>query len=202
MTRWQPDARGRLQQAALSLYGERGYDDTTVAEIAERAGLTKRTFFRYFADKREVLFGGDEIPTLAERLMADAPPSLDPVTLIVEGLQNVADARFEPQREEIRAQQAIIRSDEGLRERDLHKRAAISDAVRTGFVRRGLPRAQAALLAELSLALLYVSMDEWLDQDGDRPLSEIIPETLATLRATVAVQNIPALRRQPSPNTG
>ena len=202
MSRWQPGAQQRLKRAALELFAEQGFAATTVPEITARAGLTTRTFFRHFADKREGLFGGDEIPTLAERLMADAPPSLDPVTLIVEGLQNVADARFEPQREEIRAQQAIIRSDEGLRERDLHKRAAISDAVRTGFVRRGLPRAQAALLAELSLALLYVSMDEWLDQDGDRPLSEIIPETLATLRATVAVQNMPALRRQPSPNTG
>ena len=58
MARWQPDARGRLQEAALTLYGERGFDDTTVAEIAERAGLTKRTFFRHFADKREVLFSG------------------------------------------------------------------------------------------------------------------------------------------------
>jgi len=61
MGRWQPDARARLQESALALYGERGYEETTVAEIAERAGLTKRTFFRYFADKREVLFWGSEL---------------------------------------------------------------------------------------------------------------------------------------------
>ena len=58
MARWEPDSRGRLEQAALELYGERGFEQTTVAEIAERAGLTERTFFRHFADKREVLFGG------------------------------------------------------------------------------------------------------------------------------------------------
>src|ERR1700759_3918689 len=119
MGRWRPDAREGLRQAALELSAEQGFAATTVPEITARAGLTTRTFFRHFADKREVLFGGDEIPTLAQRLMAHAPPSLARVTLIVEALQNVADARFEPQREEIRAQQAIIRSDEGLRERDL-----------------------------------------------------------------------------------
>jgi hypothetical protein len=58
MTRWEPNARGRLEQAALALYGERGFENTTVAEIAARAGLTERTFFRHFADKREVLFAG------------------------------------------------------------------------------------------------------------------------------------------------
>src|ERR1700744_3611774 len=181
MSRWQPGAQQRLKRAALELFAEQGFAATTVPEITARAGLTTRTVFRHFADKREVLFGGDEIPTLAEGLMAGAPPSLAPVTGVVEALQNVAEPGFEPQREEIRAQQAIIRSDEGLRERDLHKRAAISDAVRTGFVRRGLPRAQAALLAELSLGLLYVSMDEWLGQDSDRSLSQIIPPNPATL---------------------
>jgi AcrR family transcriptional regulator len=189
MSRWQPDAQERLKRAALELFAEQGFAATTVPEITARAGLTTRTFFRHFADKREVLFGGEEIPVLAERLMTEAPPSLDPVTLIVEGLKNVADTRFEPRREEIRAQRAIIRSDEGLRERELHKRAVISDAIRTGFVRRGLPRAQAALLAELGTALLSVALDEWLDQDGDRRLSEIIPGTLATLRAVLGNQN-------------
>jgi AcrR family transcriptional regulator len=60
MSRWEPDARGRLGQAAIELYVERGFDDTTVADIAERAGLTERTFFRHFADKREVLFAGQD----------------------------------------------------------------------------------------------------------------------------------------------
>ncbi|MER7370487.1 helix-turn-helix domain-containing protein, partial [Nonomuraea wenchangensis] len=79
MGRWEPNARGRLEEAALELYGERGYEQTTVAEIARRAGLTERTFFRHFADKREVLFGGGTL--LEERLtaaVAAAPDSAGP----------------------------------------------------------------------------------------------------------------------------
>ena len=76
MTRWEPDARGRLEQAALELYGERGFEQTTVAEIAKRAGLTERTFFRHFADKREVLFGGaGALQELLVSTVASAPDS-------------------------------------------------------------------------------------------------------------------------------
>jgi AcrR family transcriptional regulator len=191
VSRWQPDARQRLERAALELFAEQGFAATTVPQITARAGLTTRTFFRHFADKREVIFGGDEIPELAARLVADAPQWLDPVTMIIEGLKIVAETRFEGRREEIRQLRAIIRSDEGLRERDLRKRAAVCDAVRPAFVRRGLPDAAATLLAEMSMALLYVAIDEWLDQDGDRRLAEIIPGTLTLLRATLAVPASP-----------
>src|SRR4030081_1022970 len=84
MSRWEPDARGRLERAAMELYGERGFEQTTVAEIAERAGLTERTFFRYFADKREVLFWG--ATSLQEFLVSkldEAPPSLAPMTAVI-----------------------------------------------------------------------------------------------------------------------
>ena len=82
MGRWEPDARGRLMQAALELYGERGFEQTTVAEIAQRAGLTERTFFRHFADKREVLFSG-EVDDLVLSALADARPSAAPIDAIV-----------------------------------------------------------------------------------------------------------------------
>src|SRR5208283_698090 len=87
MGRWQPDSRGRLQEAALALYSERGFDQTTAAQIAERAGLTERTFFRHFADKREVLFGG--APYLEEQIVAgvaDAPASAGPLEAVGLGL--------------------------------------------------------------------------------------------------------------------
>src|SRR5580700_4321965 len=88
MGRWQPDARARLQAAALALYGERGYEETTVAEIAERAGLTKRTFFRYFADKREVLFfGAVELEELIVAGVGAAPPSATPLEAVGAGLE-------------------------------------------------------------------------------------------------------------------
>src|ERR1700676_1213721 len=80
MVRWKPGARGRLEQAAMELYSERGFDQTTVAEIAERAGLTERTFFRYFADKREVLFWGKgALMELVTKPIADAPDSASPI---------------------------------------------------------------------------------------------------------------------------
>jgi AcrR family transcriptional regulator len=184
--RWQPDARERLERAAIELFAQQGFAATTVPQITARAGLTTRTFFRHFADKREVLFGGDEIPALAARLMAQAPLTLDPMTLIVGGLKTVAETRFEGRREEIRERRDIIRSDPGLRERDLRKRAALAEAIRAGFIDRGVGTAAAALLAELTVTVLYVALDEWLDSGGDRTLFEIITETFGSLQAALA----------------
>jgi AcrR family transcriptional regulator len=183
--RWQPDARERLERAAIELFAQQGFAATTVPQITARAGLTTRTFFRHFADKREVLFGGDEIPALAARLMAEAPPTLDPMTLIVDGLKTVAETRFEGRREEIRERRDIIRSDPGLRERDLRKRAALAEAIRAGFIDRGLGTAAAALLAEVTVTVLYVALDEWLDSGADRTLFEIITETFGLLQAAL-----------------
>jgi AcrR family transcriptional regulator len=185
--RWQPDARERLERAAIELFTQQGFAATTVPQITARAGLTTRTFFRHFADKREVLFGGDEIPAFASRLMAEAPPSLDPVTLIVGGLKTVAETRFEGRREEIRERRDIIRSDQGLRERDLRKRADLSEAIKAGFIDRGVGTAAAALVAELTVTVLYLAIDEWLDSGGDRTLFEKITETFGSLQAALAL---------------
>jgi len=186
VSRWQPDAADRLKRAAVELFAEQGFAATTVPEITARAGLTTRTFFRHFADKREVLFGGPEIPALAARMIAEAPASLDPATLVFGGLQTVAETRFEGHREELRALRAIIRSDAGLRERDQRKRADLSEAIRAGFVGRGVPATTAALLGEVTVTMLYVALDEWLDVDDDRTLFEVIMATLGTLQATLA----------------
>jgi AcrR family transcriptional regulator len=186
VSRWQPDARQRLEQAAIELFTEQGFAATTVPEITARAGLTTRTFFRHFADKREVLFGGDEIPDFAARLLADAPAHLDPATLIIDGLKIVAETRFEGRREDLRERRDIIRSDEGLLERDLRKRAALSQAIRDGFISRGVGTTAAALLAETSVTVLQVSLEEWLDQDGDRALFDVILETVTSLQTAVA----------------
>src|SRR5215469_2693113 len=88
MSRWQPNAPGRLEQAALELYLERGFDQTTVAEIAERAGLTERTFFRYFADKREMLFWGqDRLRGRCVSTSAAAPDSAAPIDMVAAALE-------------------------------------------------------------------------------------------------------------------
>src|SRR5271156_3758669 len=88
MGRWEPDARGRLMKAAFELYGERGFDNTTVAEIAARAGLTERTFFRYFADKREVLFSGAGLlQELLVNSVANAPVYAAPIDAVAGALE-------------------------------------------------------------------------------------------------------------------
>src|SRR3954464_3685199 len=108
MGRWQPDAHGRLQEAALELYGERGFDQTTVVEIAERAGLTKRTFFRYFTDKREVLFwGADALEELIVTAVAAAPESTTPLEAVAKALDTAAEM-FEERREGSMRRQLII----------------------------------------------------------------------------------------------
>ncbi|XVU26995.1 TetR/AcrR family transcriptional regulator [Actinoplanes sp. CA-054009] len=186
MSRWRPGARERLEEAAVELFVEQGFAATTVPQITARAGLTTRTFFRHFADKREVLFGGDEIPAMATRMIADAPPSDAPMTVILEGLRAVTAARFEDRRDELRVRREIVRSDPGLRERDLRKRDSLRTAISAGFEARGVTPLQSALLAETAVMLLFVSFDEWLDQSGDRTLIAIIEDALTSLRQAIA----------------
>src|SRR4051794_13163473 len=119
MGRWEPDARGRLERAALELYRERGFEQTTVAEIAKRAGLTERTYFRHFADKREVLFAG--AGTMRELLVstvAEAPDDLAPIEAAVAGVE-AAGAVIQERRELARQRQAIIAANAELQEREL-----------------------------------------------------------------------------------
>src|SRR5271155_4577260 len=100
MGRWQPDSRRRLQEAALALYSEQGFDQTTAAQIAAQAGVTERTFFRHFADKREVLFGGSAL--LQERIVAGvagAPPGDGPLDAVARGLDAAATMLGESRRD-------------------------------------------------------------------------------------------------------
>ncbi len=187
MSRWQPNARERLERAALELFAEQGFAATTVPQIAARAGLTTRTFFRHFADKREVLFAREgEFPALAARLVADAPAALGPLALIARGLETVAATRFEGQRAYLRARRAVIRADEGLQERELRKLAALAEAVGGGFRARGTDELTATLAAQVAVTVLGVALDRWLDQDGERPLAELVRDTLRALRAVAA----------------
>jgi AcrR family transcriptional regulator len=187
VSRWQPDARERLERAAIELFATQGFAATTVPQITARAGLTTRTFFRHFADKREVLFGGVEVPESAARLLADAPASLDPATLIIGGLRSVAETRFAGRRDDLRQRRDIVRSDEGLLERELSKRAALAAVIRDGLALRGVDARTAVLLAESTVTVVNVSVDEWLDQqEEDRTLFEIILDVLQALPTALA----------------
>ncbi len=185
MSRWLPDTKQRLRSAALDLIAEQGFAATTVPQITARAGLTTGTFFRHYADKREVLFATNGFAERATEMIVEARPSLRPVDVIREGLREVAETAFEGRQREVRAIGDIIRSDEGLRERDLHKRAALAEAIRAGFLQREVDPIVAALLAQTSVTVLYIAIDEWLDHDDGESLADLVELVLLTLRQEV-----------------
>jgi AcrR family transcriptional regulator len=186
MTRWQPNARGRLEQAALELYSERGFEQTTVAEIAERAGLTERTFFRHFADKREVLFGGAGI--LEEHLVsavADAPDSLAPIDAVAAGLEAAA-ALLQERQEFARQRQGIIAANADLQERELIKLASLAAAIADVLRERGVGDPAASLTAEAGIAVFKVAFERWTDETNRQEFRQLIRESLDQLRAVTA----------------
>ena len=188
MSRWQPDARGRLQLAALELYSERGFDDTTVAEIAERAGLTKRTYFRYFADKREVLFWGSEhFQDVIVSATSAAAPSAPPLDAVVAGLRAAAEEIFEPGMREGASRRArIIAANPELQERELIKRSALSAALAAALRERGVEDPTAILSAEAGVTVFWVAFARWVSSENRQPLDELIDESLVGLRTATA----------------
>lgn len=186
MGRWQPDALGKLQQAAYELYGERGFDDTTVAEIAERAGLTKRTFFRHFADKREVLFAGAQaLEELFVSAVAAAPAAATPLDAVSAALDAVASS-FEPRREFAARRQQIIDATPALQERELIKLARLAGVVADALRRRGVEDPAAILTAEAAIAVFRVAFQRWVDPANDQDFQQLIRESLDQLRAVTA----------------
>ncbi|MBT1681249.1 TetR family transcriptional regulator [Curtobacterium aurantiacum] len=183
--RWSPDARGRLERAAFELFAEQGYQATTVPQITARAGLTTRTFFRYFADKREVIFAGDEIPDLARAAIEGAPAGIDPLDIVVHGLRTVADDRFEGRHDEVGSVRRLVLSESSLRERDARKRADLTDAVREAFVNRGLDPSEAAVIAETTVMLFHLALDAWLTGPAERRMADVVDEQLGALRGVL-----------------
>jgi AcrR family transcriptional regulator len=185
MSRWEPNAPGRLQQAAFELYTERGYDQTTVAEIAARAGLTERTFFRHFADKREVLFaGGDRFrATLVDPVDA-APPSVAPLEAVTAGIEAVG-AVF-PALELVRARQALILANPELQERELIKLASLATALGEALRRRGVQGTAAELAAETGVTVLQIALTCWIEDPAERPWELHVREAIDELHLLIA----------------
>jgi AcrR family transcriptional regulator len=184
--RWEPNGRGRLEQAALALYGERGFENTTVAEIAARAGLTERTFFRHFADKREVLFaGGDLLRELLVTKVAAAPESVAPIDAVCAALE-AAGAVLQERREYARQRQAIIAANAELRERELIKLASLASAIADTLRRRGVSDPAASLSAEAGIAVFRIAFERWVDETNRRDLPELIRDSLDELKAVTA----------------
>jgi AcrR family transcriptional regulator len=186
MGRWEPDARGRLEQAALALYGERGFEQTTVAEIANRAGLTERTFFRYFADKREVLFAGaGALQDLLVSTLASTPDSAAPIDAVAAALE-AAGALLQERREYARQRQAVIAANAELRERELIKLATLAAALAGALRGRGVPEPAASLAAEAGIAVFRIAFERWISQPSRPDLPQLIRESLDELRAVTA----------------
>ncbi|UXA08028.1 TetR/AcrR family transcriptional regulator; helix-turn-helix transcriptional regulator [Mycobacterium sp. SMC-2] len=187
MPRWEPDARARLVAAALQLFSEQGYDRTTVAEIADQAGLTKSTFFRYFPDKREVLAAGQE--TLARLLtdgIASAPADASPLAAVAAGLQRAAGPMTPFNRELGPRLQAVIASSTELQERDALKQVGLAAAMAYALRARGVPARAAALAAELGVLAFKEAYAEWLAADDDQDLAEMACKALNDIRAAAA----------------
>ena len=186
MGRWEPNARGRLEQAALELYVERGYEQTTVAEIAERAGLTERTFFRHFADKREVLFAGaGTLQDLLVTAVAGAPDAVAPLEAVAAALE-AAGALLQERREYSRRRQSVIDANPALQERELIKLAALASALADALRRRGVTGPAASLTAEAGIAVFKIAFERWIGETGQSDLPRLIRESLDELRTVTA----------------
>ena len=186
MGRWEPDARGRLAKAAMELYGEQGFEQTTVAEIAARAGLTERTFFRHFADKREVLFYGQEmLQDLLVRTVADAPASATAMGAVGAAFE-AAGAVLQENPERVRLRDAIVSAHAELRERELIKLAALAAAVASALRDRGIPEPTASLAAETGVAVFKVAFARWVSGLGQPDLPGIIRDLMEESREVLA----------------
>jgi AcrR family transcriptional regulator len=186
MGRWEPGASGRLREAAMELYVERGYEQTTVAEIAERAGVTARTFFRHFTDKREVLFAGSaELQDSLVRALEEAPESASAMEAIAAAL-DAAATLLGQHRDYSRQRQSVIAANQELRERELVKMSTLAVALAEGLRRRGVPDPNASLAAEAGVAVFRVAFERWVTEPGDRELAQIMRESLAQLKTLTA----------------
>lgn len=186
MGRWEPNARGRLGRAAMELYLERGFDQTTVADIAERAGLTKRTFFRHYGDKRDVLFAG--VPMMREHVVkaiTEVPADLGPLAATLRGLE-AGTSLIEQRPVDAKLRQAVIDAHTELRERELVKLADLAEDIAGALHQRGVELWRARLLAEAGMAAFRVGFARWIADGAEGGLTAVVREAVAQLAGAVA----------------
>lgn len=182
MTRWQPGAPQRLQQAALELFASRGYEQTTATEIAESVGLTERTFFRHFSDKREVLFYGQEVFVQAFLDGVDnASPEASPIEIVASALQSAASLFPDERRAHSRMRQSVIEQNAALQERESHKLAGLATTVADALRERGVDDLAATLAAESGATVFGIAFTQWIRDGEKRSLVDICAEVLHEL---------------------
>jgi AcrR family transcriptional regulator len=193
MPRWEPDAQGRLERAALDLFETQGFERTSVAQIADAAGLKERSFYRYFPDKREVLFAGNELEAHLVAGVEAADPGLTPIEALLTALRT-AEEFFGP-REFLLRRVKVTAANPALAERDLIKLADIADALARALERRGVEPGKARFIIDVVLAIHRRATSRWL-ANPDATLSHLIAQATAELREAIT---LPA--RQPAEST-
>jgi AcrR family transcriptional regulator len=187
VSRWAPDARERLETAALGLFAENGYEETTVAQIADRAGLNRATFFRHFADKREVLFGGEDV---LAGLFGDAIRGAAPDASLTECLQAAfaaAGAAMTPQQRAKAAQRVlVVTANTEVQERGLLKHARIARSVSAALRERGADELTARLGAEVGMLAFSVGVERWMKPGNDQPFALHAAAALSDLQVRAA----------------
>jgi AcrR family transcriptional regulator len=173
-------------KAAITLFAEQGYEETTVTEIAERAGLTKRTFFRYFSDKREVLFSGsEELGRLWLEAVAAAPPEAAPLAVVTAGFDPVAEM-FIDRHDFARIRSRIIGANPELMERELIKLQTLAGAIKAALIERDVAENAAILAAQTGVTVFHVAFANWVHQDDPRAFRKLMDESLQELRSVTA----------------
>jgi len=187
MPRWKPDAVERLQAAALELFAEQGFERTTVAEIAQRAGLTQRTFFNHFTDKREVLFGlSSELQQQIVGEIAAGGDTLRPLDAVVRALGVAADAVLEGRRAAVVRRHGVVAANPELLERELRKNAGLVEAIAAALRARGGDPETAFLAAGAAMLAQQVAFQKWTLPGETRTLRDLLSDAVNSLHTTVA----------------
>ena len=194
MPRWEPSAEDRLREAALALFLERGYENVTVSDITDHAGLTRRTFSRYFADKRDVLFAGsDRLPAVVKKAVREADADLGPAEALLAGLAGTGRilARHVPRSPERRR---IVAGSAELQERERTKFAAVADSLTEALRMRGASETAAPMLAEVGIAVFRAAFARWTEEPDGADFPVYIRDAAAELFGVlepVAMRNRP-----------
>ena len=189
MARWQPNAPERLVVAALELFAERGYESTTVIDIAERAGLTKSTFFRHYPDKREVLFtGGDWMADVLVKGIAAAPEAADPLEAAAHGLDAVGREVFVPARRAFASKRrTVIAANPELREREALKGLGLTAAMAGALRSRGVPDVASRVAAQLGALVMAIAFERWTGTGAGEEFGDVARQALAEVREAGAL---------------
>ena len=187
MSRWDPDAKGRLADAARQLFVEKGFDETTVVDIATRAGLTERTFFRHFVDKREVLFAGDFLAEQMAASLVDAPLHDAPIDVVARALEDASEAiTSNPDWSRQRAR--IVADHPDLQERELSKMAMLATVLSAGLRERGVSSSTAEIAAEAGVLAFRIGYERWAAGPSSQRLAPVVRTVLDELRDVTAAQ--------------